>query len=770
MNTNKKPYQIIDEAEILAEQGHAEKAIQLLRSLLIQYPGLVKARMALGRIYLQSNFVEDAKNCFTLIINKHPKNKDAQFLLAKSLWMLGEFDLAIINAKNITLEIIDAPWPSLLLAETYIAADKKPHALKILNTLLKKYPGNLSVIKLTFGILRTERSIESATDLLKQSLLHTDNPWVHEQLIKIHLYSEPDFSREHLTHCLSKYSKHMPFKVDMAKAMEINGENNQAIEFLTNCYHKHPLPTIGLNLLRILIKTEQFEEASLLQTTLINKFPKNIHILEQSIQLFLAMEDYIKAEDCLSNLESIHPNHLYYYIYNAKLLIQLGQHENAIFFFDKGREWHASKPIYWMHYLQLSIRCYQMNYFTKAKTVVLEEFLDNFLVIKTLAQILIRIGQYSESIASLEQCKVTEKGQVAELHSLIARAQLHDMSLHKSFENYSFAIDLNPKSPQFYTGRAHASVLTPLHQQARKDFVTAQNIILKRTGENNYALGDYYGQLLNEMQANPSALKVIEKVFEQPSIPAYINLLSKEPNYTPGHASLLMLARNSGYFSNKNTLITERKIPKNIFQFWDTNELPADVAYLTSSWKKHHPNWNYHCFNENQAIRFLASSFHKSVVTAFVQAPQAAMKSDLFRLAALYQHGGIYTDADDLCIKSLEPLFSSGKSLYLYQEYVGSVGNNFIAVKENHPVIAAALQEAVSNILDNPLDYVWLATGPGLITRKFSQFFISNLLETKSIEGDWHILTVEALHEFSLIHCNVDYKRTEQHWIKAKVS
>lgn len=256
MNANKKPYQIIDEAETLAQQGHTEEAIHLLRSLLIQHPDLVKANMALGRIYLQSKLGEEAKNCFTLIVNKHPKNKDAHFLLAKSLWLLAEFDQAILNAKHIALEISDAPWPRLLLAETYIAADKKPHALKILNALLKKDPGHLSVIKLTFGILRTERSIESAEDLLKQSLLHTDNPWVHEQLIKIHLYSDPDFSREHLTHCLSKYSKHIPFKVDMAKVMEINGENDQAIEYLTSCYHKHPLPTIGLNLLRIYIKTE----------------------------------------------------------------------------------------------------------------------------------------------------------------------------------------------------------------------------------------------------------------------------------------------------------------------------------------------------------------------------------------------------------------------------------------------------------------------------------------------------------------------------------
>ena len=769
MNAIKKPPQIIDEAEALLQQGHAQEAINSLLDLAEKRPELIRVHMILGRSYFQLKQYQTSNDCFNKVLSLDPRHRNAHRLLSKAWCEQEQFDLAITNAKLLQKELIDLPWPTLILAEAYLAANKNQHALNEISVFLNKHPEDLDAVKCKFTALNKLNQQRNAEKFLQQNLKFHDAPWIRDQLIQLNLHANPAVAKEHLEYCLINYPALSNFIVNMAKLNEIEGKHDEAIKLLKNAYLKFESANIGLQLLLIYIKTKQFEQAVAFQKDLILKFPDNTWVLIHSIQLLLEIDQLTQAESYLKHLQNTHPDHLAFYRYSANLYIQLGQYIKAISLFEQGKNHHGDNPQYWAEYLQLSLRCYQPLYFYKAKKISLKKFPTNIIVIRVLANIHLNTGHYSEAIKLLNQCKPKGIKQVSEVQGLIAKVQLHDMSLKNAFERYSYAIALHPDNPHHYKSRAHSAVLSPYHQQARRDFRIAQTLSLQKTGKNNYALGDVYGQILNEMQSNPHALKSLEKVFDTPSLPAFITLLQQEPHYTPAHISFLMYMRNKGAFTKKDVSKQISKIPKNIFQFWDTETRPQDIAYLTSSWKNNHPDWNYQCVNETQALKFLASNFNKTVVTAFIQSPQAAMKSDLFRLAVLYKYGGVYADADDLSLKSLDSLLSSGKSLYLYQEYVGSMGNNFIAVAKNHPLIRSALEEAVTNVLENSWDYVWLATGPALITRHFSRFLISMAFDQQPSEDDCHILTLAELHEFSLIHCEVDYKKTEQHWVKAKV-
>ena len=140
------------------------------------------------------------------------------------------------------------------------------------------------------------------------------------------------------------------------------------------------------------------------------------------------------------------------------------------------------------------------------------------------------------------------------------------------------------------------------------------------------------------------------------------------------------------------------------------------------------------------------------------------MKSDILRLAWLLRNGGVYSDADDRLQRSVAPLLESGAGLVLYQEDIGSVGNNFIAAAPGHPVLALALEQAVAAVNNGGKDLLWLATGPGLLTRCLGRYLAED-------EGAWlarlrdiHVLDRHEMLSYSAIHCLSAYKHTEKHW------
>ncbi|MCX5930764.1 MAG: glycosyltransferase [Cyanobacteria bacterium] len=57
-------------------------------------------------------------------------------------------------------------------------------------------------------------------------------------------------------------------------------------------------------------------------------------------------------------------------------------------------------------------------------------------------------------------------------------------------------------------------------------------------------------------------------------------------------------------------------------------------------------------FGTETAAAYLATHASRDVQDAFAAALSPVLQADLFRLAYLFHHGGIYADADDRCRKS----------------------------------------------------------------------------------------------------------------------
>jgi hypothetical protein len=93
---------------------------------------------------------------------------------------------------------------------------------------------------------------------------------------------------------------------------------------------------------------------------------------------------------------------------------------------------------------------------------------------------------------------------------------------------------------------------------------------------------------------------------------------------------------------------SQEKLPRRIVQFWDQETIPADVAACMATWRAI-PDFEYLLFDEVRARDFIRTEYEGRHLEAYDLCNHPAMKSDFFRLAWLYRHGGVYIDADDAC-------------------------------------------------------------------------------------------------------------------------
>ena len=181
-----------------------------------------------------------------------------------------------------------------------------------------------------------------------------------------------------------------------------------------------------------------------------------------------------------------------------------------------------------------------------------------------------------------------------------------------------------------------------------------------------------------------------------------------------------------------------------------------------ATWKRAHPDFTYIRLNDATARDFLRTHRMSDVLAAYGRAREPAQRAD-HRLAYLAVHGGFYADADDRCVVPLESFVPPEAALAVWQEDFGTLGNNFIGAAPGHPVIALALRLGTEALNRGDNDFLWLSTGPGLLTRAFAQTTASR----RSGAADnlnAVIFDYGFLNRRVGFHCQVTYKKTKRHW------
>jgi len=164
------------------------------------------------------------------------------------------------------------------------------------------------------------------------------------------------------------------------------------------------------------------------------------------------------------------------------------------------------------------------------------------------------------------------------------------------------------------------------------------------------------------------------------------------------------------------SISSKNKIPKIIHQIWIG---PKDRPYkLMDSWKNKHPEFEYILWNEEE---FEKRGIKFDCQTKIDSIEEINGKADIIRWELAYKYGGIFLDADSICIEPIDnylmyhTAFASYENEEMRQSLVATGTMGF-------PSEYSLCKAAIKWILENPVSNAetgrraWMNVGPGLLT------------------------------------------------------
>lgn len=148
-----------------------------------------------------------------------------------------------------------------------------------------------------------------------------------------------------------------------------------------------------------------------------------------------------------------------------------------------------------------------------------------------------------------------------------------------------------------------------------------------------------------------------------------------------------------------------RKIPRIIFQTWETKQFEPEFQEIINRWKVFNPFYKYVLHDKTDREEFIRAHFPDNVYQAYCKIIPCAFKADLWRYCVLYIHGGIYTDVDMYCMGRLDDLISQTTDFVVpvdlnlsSSEGSHHLSNGFFAIKPHSDVMLFCISRIVYNV------------------------------------------------------------------------
>jgi hypothetical protein len=162
------------------------------------------------------------------------------------------------------------------------------------------------------------------------------------------------------------------------------------------------------------------------------------------------------------------------------------------------------------------------------------------------------------------------------------------------------------------------------------------------------------------------------------------------------------------------------KIPKIIHQIWIG---PKPRPYkLMDSWKDKHPEFEYILWNEQEfekrGIKFECQSRIDSI-------EEINGKADIIRWELAYKYGGIFLDADSICVEPIDNYLMGHTAFASYENEEMRptlVATGTMGFPKEYPLCKAAVKWIIANpvSLKETGRRAWMNVGPGLLTTMLS--------------------------------------------------
>ena len=160
-------------------------------------------------------------------------------------------------------------------------------------------------------------------------------------------------------------------------------------------------------------------------------------------------------------------------------------------------------------------------------------------------------------------------------------------------------------------------------------------------------------------------------------------------------------------------------IPKKIHQLWIGSK-PAPLK-LMDTWKEQHPDFEYIFWNEEEIKK---RNFKFKCQQKIDEIEEINGKADIMRWEILYKFGGVFLDADSICIEPIDQELLNRKCFAGWeQEEVrkGLIATGTMGFPKKHPLVKGAIKYILNNEVSQQKSQMmaWQSVGPGLLTRMY---------------------------------------------------
>lgn len=196
---------------------------------------------------------------------------------------------------------------------------------------------------------------------------------------------------------------------------------------------------------------------------------------------------------------------------------------------------------------------------------------------------------------------------------------------------------------------------------------------------------------------------------------------------------------------------------RDVFQFWDDPTPPDEVQAARTRWRE--SGVRHVWYDDAAAQDDIRQGFGVAAAASYAALWHPALKSDVFRLYRLLQHGGVYADADGLPGMQMSQFVgcASGRVWASSMTQVPNcvVNNWFIAAPPAEPFVAAMLDQVLRNIRDVADKGIFWLSGPGAFT---------TFLQHNAGQFDVGLLSLDDLKTNLFRQFDAPYKHTDRNW------
>jgi len=181
-------------------------------------------------------------------------------------------------------------------------------------------------------------------------------------------------------------------------------------------------------------------------------------------------------------------------------------------------------------------------------------------------------------------------------------------------------------------------------------------------------------------------------------------------------------------------------IPRIIHQIW-IGPKPAPTKFM-DTWKEKNPKFTYIRWNEEELKTRL---LNLQCTNKIDDMEEINGKADIIRWEILYKYGGVFVDADSICIEPIDEMLMQTKAFAGYEHEElrkGLIATGTMGFPAKHPLVKKAIEWIQSNEINvqKTQKRAWITVGPGLLTRLYNT-------------GQFTDLTIFPSYFFLPIHC-----------------